>query len=189
MTAHWRAAYEALRATGLSGMKLLWLRFPIGRVRRLQTALRQRSTLLAAKNDVMDLIFRTQAPLAPLRIQSATDVEAAMQVPEKRRLLGACGLNREMVEAELRERYGSETTGALDAALQELVADGTILKVPGRLLLATSDIFLAIHPRRRPSYDVGLLNRLLHEGHEEEEALRLRHRRDTSTDTGRTYRL
>jgi hypothetical protein len=173
----------------VSGLKLFWLRFPIGRARRLETALRQRSTLLAAKNDVMDLIFQTQAPLARLGIQNEADVRAAMQDPDKRRLLGAYGLNREMVEAELRERYGSETTGALDAALQELVAEGVILRVPGRLLLATSDIFLAIHARRRPLYDVGLLNRLLHEGRDEEKALRSRDKRDDSTETGRTYRL
>jgi hypothetical protein len=137
----------------------------------------------------MDLIFRIQAPLARLGIHSQTDVEAAMQIPEKRCLLGACGLNREMVEGELRERYGSETAGALDAALQDLVAEGLVLKVPGRLLLATSDIFLALHARRRPPYDVGPLNRLLHEGRDEEKALRSRDKRDTSTDTGRTYRL
>jgi hypothetical protein len=189
MTANWRAAYEALRASGLSSGKLFWLRFPIGRRARLQAALRERASLLGAKNDIADLLFRTQASLARLDIRTLADVEAAAKDPEKRRLLAGCGVNEEMLEEELRERYGTETAGALDKALAELVREGVVLRVPGGLLLANHDILVGVHARRRGPYSVGLLNRLLHEGREDELALRSRQKRDDSTHAGRSYRL
>jgi len=189
MIADWRPAYHALQASGLKGWDLFSLRLPIGRTRRVQAALRRRSALLKARNDVMDIVFRRQGRLAPLGLESVAQVETTLHDPEQRRLLAALGLNREMLEAELREHHGTETSEALEEALQDLVAAGVLLRVPGKLLLASSDIFLAVHARRREPYNVGLLTRLLREGRDHERELRSRQERGTSTDTGRTYRL
>ena len=184
-----KRARSALRNAGLHGSARLGLTWPIGRQKRVTALLRQRRTVLEAKNHVVEFLFRTQRGLADLRLTRLEDVHAALLDPGQRRIIMTVGASRAMLEEELSSRYGSETGGSLEGALAELVAEGVLLQVPAKAALANHDIYVSVHSRKRPHYDVGELNRLLQEGRGYGTELRSRSRREEKTGDARTYRM
>jgi len=184
-----KRARSALRNAGLHGSARLGLAWPIGRQKRVADLLRQRRAVLEAKNHVVEFLFRTQRGLADLRLTRLEQVHAALQDPEQRRIIMTVGASQVMLEEELSSRHGSETGGSLDRALAELVAEGVLLQVPAKAALANHDIYVAVHSRKRPHYDVGELNRLLQENRGYGAELRSRSQREESTGDARTYRM
>ena len=205
MRARWRPVFHALRVSGVPIHRLLGLVFPVGRIRRIEAALRWRSSVLTAKNDTVDYLFRAQARLAKLHLSDLASVQAALKEPEKRRLILTFGISREMLESELAEKYQSDTTTALDEALSELTAEGVVLRVPAKWLVtqgeaarrplsrlpesAASDVLLAIHARRHAGYDASEIGRLMREGRDYGREMESRREREADTERGRTYQL
>jgi len=185
----WRSACRALEASGVKHGSVRLLGLPLGREKRLRRALLHRKTVLEAKNSVSDHLFHTQAPLAQLDIRNLAGAEEALKDPAKRRLLLTFGVNREMLDSELAQKYGAETGAALDEALSELLAEGILLRVPGQLAATSSDLYLAAHGHGRRHYDLSEFNRLLREGRDYRGELESRQRREASTNRGRSYRL
>jgi hypothetical protein len=196
-----RRARRALTSAGARSAALYW---PFGRERRAHLLLRRRLAVLEAKNAVADLLFRRQKPLtdatlrsgeAPslrstsLRLSTVADVERALGDPEKRKLVVALSVSREVIEEELQRRPGTELGRALDQALFELIRDGLVLEVPGKALLMREDVFVAAMSKPQPHYDVSELNRLLREGTSYATQLRARARREDTTTVSRSYRL
>jgi hypothetical protein len=78
---------------------------------------------------------------------------------------------------------------ALDQALSELIAEGVLLRVPGKTVMSREDVFLAVQRGRRPHYDVSELNRLVRQSGSYGRDLRSRARREASTTSERSYDL
>ena len=184
-----RRVRRALRAAGVGQSALCGLRWPFGRKKRMLSLVRKRLAVLEAKNEVVDFLFRTQRSLAGLGLVGLEQVRAALGEAEKRRLILTAGASRTMLEEELSARHGSEAGRALDQALAELAAEGVVLRVPGAMMLANHDVYLAVLERGRPQYDVSELSRLVWEGRQYAQELRRRVRREKATGRERTYRL
>jgi len=184
-----RRARRALKAAGLRGPALCTLFWPIARQKRLLALLHERRAVLEAKNNVVEFLLTTQRALADLQLRRLEQVQAALGDPEKKRLIMTVGASRVMLEEELSARYGSEVGRALEQALSELVGEGVTLRVPAKEALTTHDVYLIVHGRNRPHYDLGELNRLLREGRHHGAELRSRARREEATGRNRTYRM
>jgi hypothetical protein len=182
-----KRARRALRNAGLQSSARLGLAWPLGRQKRVTTLLRERREVLEAKNHVVEFLFRTQRGLADLRLSRVEHAHTALQDPQKRRIIMTVGASQVMLAEELSARYGLETGRSLERALAELVSEGVVLQVPAKAALANHDIYLAVHSRRRPHYDVGELNRLLRDGRDYGAELRSRSRREETTGDARTY--
>ncbi len=187
-TMGWKEARRALAASGMSGGQLLPLLWPFGRDRRARSLLLDRRAVLEAKSLVVDYLFRAQQRLADLRLTDSERLKQALSDPEKRPLIMSLGINRAMIEDVLASRYGAEAGRSLEKALSELLASGTILKAsptPG----SDHEVFVAVHARPRPQFDLAGLNRLLQEGRDWSSELRERFRRNAKKDIGRTHQL
>jgi len=184
-----KRARRALKSAGARGAGLYFLVCPVGRDKRLWAMLRRRRAVLEAKSNVVDLLFRNQRAIAELSLGSLDEVRRALQEPEKRRLIMTVAASRALLEEELRSHYKSEVGRALDLALSELVAEGVLLQVPGKTVLANQDIYLAVHRKGQPRYDTAELDRLLREGRRYGDELRARARSERATDATRSYRL
>lgn len=183
-----KLARRALRTAGASRSAVCSAAWPFGRERRLRALMRSRLNILEIKNAVVDFLFRIQKPLADFRLYSLDRIEATLKDPEKRKIVISFSPSREVIEDELRSRYRADTGPALDQALAELMAEGAVLRVPGKLVLSKEDVYLAVQ-RRRPHYEVGELNRLVREGTDYFSELRRRATRRDNTDRGRSYDL
>jgi hypothetical protein len=184
-----RRARRALAAAGARGPALFAAAWPFGRERRLRSLLRRRLAVLEAKNRVVDLLFRMQKPLGELRLFTLDTVERALGDPERRKLIVGMSVSREVIEEEITSRSGAEVGLALDRALSELLAEGVLMRVPGKMVMSREDVFLAVQRGARPHYDVSELSRLVHEGRGHGSELRSRARREASTTSGRSYQL
>jgi hypothetical protein len=184
-----RRAKEALRASGMSSSSLSGLRWPFGREKRLLSLLRERRAVLEAKNHIVDYLFSAQRAVGPLALASVEGVQAALQDSEKRRVIVTVGANRAMLQEELSARYGSELGRALDQALMELEGEGVLLQVPGRMVSAHQNVFLAVFGRGRPQYEISELTRLLQQGQNQGARLRQRARKEDASGGSRTYRM
>jgi len=184
----WRRVRQALTASGLGTGATLGLIWPIGREKRSQALLRQRRSVLEAKNHVLEYLSRRHRPLVPLGLARAEQVQEALSDPDKRRLVMAVGANRAMIEEELVSRSGAEVGRSLDRALAELESEGVALKVSA--MPASADVvYILAYGRARQRYDLSQLNRLLEQGKEYGARLRARLRTDDSTQQGRVHRL
>ncbi|NIO13116.1 MAG: hypothetical protein GTO31_04395 [Xanthomonadales bacterium] len=184
-----KRARRALRAAGMRGSALWTLFWPLASQKRLLSLLRARSAVLEAKNNVLDLLLTTQRALSGLGLRRPEQLPGVLRDPEKKRLIMTAGASRVMLEEELSARHGSEVGRALDRALAELVAEGLILQVPAKEILASHDVYLVLHGRRRPHYDLGDLTQLLQEARHYGAELRSRARREQVTGQNRTYRM
>lgn len=184
-----KRARRALRAAGLGSFSLCGLLWPIGRQKRLLALLRERRAALEAKGNIVGFLVRTQGALSDLGLGRLEQVQVALRDPEKKRLILAVGASRPMLEEELSARDGSEVGRALERALSELVAGGVILRVPAKEALGTNDVYVVVHGRKRPQYDLREIDQLLREGREYGSELRARERREQTTGGSRTYRM
>ena len=183
-----KRARQALRSAGAPRAALCGMAWPFGRERRLRALIRRRLTVLEAKNAVVDFLFRTQKPLAEFRLFTLDRVETVLHDPEKRKLAISLSPSREVIEEELRSRYRVDASVVLEQALAELVAEGAVLQVPGKLVMSNDDVYLAVQ-KRRPHYEVAELNRLVREGTDYAAQLRHRANRRDTTDRGRSYEV
>jgi len=184
-----KQAKLALRAAGVPGMALWTLVWPFGRQRRALARVRRRLTVLEAKNSVVDLVFRAQRRLSEAHLHTREQVELALRDPEKRRVILAVGMSREVMEDELRSRYGTEVGRALDRALAELVAEGALVRVPGKVVMSDHDVYLASYRGKKPHYDASRLIEVLTESRGYGAELRSRARKESSTGNSRSYQL
>ncbi len=184
-----KRARRALKAAGARGPALRATVWPFGRERRLRALLRQRLALLEAKNRVVDLLFRAQRPLADQQLFTLEHVERALKDPERRKLVIGVSASREVIEDEIGTRSDAEVGRPLTRALSELVAEGVLLRVPGKMVMSREDVYLAVQRGRRPQYDVGELSRLVRQGRSYRTELRAKERSDSATNTGRSYQL
>ncbi len=184
-----KRARGALKDAGARGPAFCATAWPFGRERRLRTLLRQRLAVLEAKNRVVDLLFRTQRPLADQRLFTLEHVERALKDPERRKLVVGVSASREVIEEEIGTRSDAEVGRSLARALSELVAEGVLLRVPGKMVMSREDVYLAVQRGPRPHYDVGELNRLVRQGRTYGTELRAKESRESSTNRGRSYQL
>jgi hypothetical protein len=182
-------ARRALKAAGAGGSALCAAAWPFGRERRLRILARRRLATLEAKNRVVEFLFRTQKPLADFHLFNLERVESLLKDPEKRKLIIGMSVSQEVIEEELTSRSGAEVGQALDQALSELIAEGVLLRVPGKTVMSREDVFLAVQRGRRPHYDVSELNRLVRQSGSYGRDLRSRARREASTTSERSYDL
>jgi len=189
MAVNVKQAKMALRAAGVPRMALWTLAWPFGRQRRALARVRKRLTVLEAKNSVVDLVFRAQRRLSESHLHTREQVELALRDPEKRRMIVAVGMSREVMEDELRSRYGTELGQALDLALAELVAEGALVRVPGKAVMSDYDVYLASYRGKKPHYDVSRLIEVLAESRGYGAELRARAKRESSTGNTRSYQL
>lgn len=184
-----RQARRALKAAGVRNSALCATAWPFGRERRLRILLRRRLAVVEAKNIVAELLFRTQRPLRDLRLFSLEQVERALNDPDRRKLVVGMSASREVIAEELTSLSGAEVGRALDQALSELLAEGVLLRVPGKMVMSREDVFLAVQRGARPHYDTSEINRLVRQGSSYAKDLRSRARREASTTTERSYDL
>lgn len=184
-----RRARRALRAAGAGGTSICGTAWPFGRERRVRNALRRRLAILEAKNAVVDFLFRTQTPLAELHLFALDHIQRGLEDPDARKTIIAVSPSREVIEEEIVSRSGAEIGRSLDDALSELVRDGVLLQVPGKDVLSTHDVYVAVQRGRRPHYDTAELSRLVREGLSYGAQLRTRARREASSTSSRSYDL
>jgi hypothetical protein len=187
-SSRWKEARRALAASGMSGGQLLGLLWPFGRDKRALALLRDRRAVLEAKNLAVDYMFRSQQPLAALRLTNSEQLQKALQDPDKRRLIVSLGINRAMIEDVLLSRHGAEVGRSLERALDELVVAGVVLKA-ATMPTSNQEIYVAVHTASRPKFDVSILNRLLQESRDFSAELRARFNRNEKKDISRTHRL
>jgi hypothetical protein len=184
-----RRVRRALRSAGVRGPSVCGTAWPFGRDRRLRNLIRRRLAVLEAKNAVVDLLFRTQAPLGDLHLFTLEHIQRGLEDPDTRKIIIGLSPSRQVIEDEIVSRSGAEIGRSLDEGLSELVRDGVVLQVPGRDVLSTHDVYVAVQRGRRPHYDTAELNRLVREGLSYGSHLRTRERRETSTTSSRSYDL
>jgi len=185
---NWREVRRVLGTSGLGRCSLAGLLWPFGWKRRARALLQKRRSVLEAKNQVVDYLFRAQRPLAPLGLSSPEKLHEALQDPEKRRLVVSVGISRAMMEEALLSRCGCEVGQPLDCALAELVAAGAIMKVSG-LSRSNHEVYVAALGKTRPHFDLSPLNQLLQEGRDLGSELKARLQRESQIDLTRTHRL
>ncbi len=184
-----QSACRALAASGVKPWSLHLLCLPWGKEKRLRRALRHRMAVLEVKNAVVDALGAAQKALAPLKIRDLAGVERALQDQEQRPLVLTFGMNREMLVSELAEKYGVETGASFEEALAELLAEGWVLQVPGKMVESRADLYLLVHDHGRARWDVSEISRLLRQGRNYRAELLARERRETVTGRDRSYRL
>ena len=184
-----RRVRRALRSAGVRGPSICGTAWPFGRNRRLRNLIRRRLAVLEAKNGVVDVLFRTQAPLRDFRLFTLDHIRRGLGDPDTRKTIIALSPSRQVIEDEIVSRSGAEIGRALDSALSELARDGVVLQVPGKDVLSAHDVYIAIQNRCPPHYDTAELNRLVREGLSYGSHLRTRERRETSTTSSRSYDL
>jgi len=184
-----RRARRALRSAGVRSPSICSAVWPFGRDRRLRNLIRRRLAVLEAKNGVVDVLFRTQAPLRDLRLFTLDHIRRGLGDPDARKTIIALSPSRQVIEDEIVSRSGAEIGRALDEGLSELVRDSVVLQVPGRDVLSTHDVYVAVQRGPQPHYDTAELNRLVREGLGYGSYLRDRERRETSTTSSRSYDL
>ena len=178
-----------LRATGAPESALAGLKWPFGRQRRLYALLRRRLAVLEGKNAVVDLLFRSQMPLAQHELYQVEQVAGANQDPEIRRLVLALGLTRRDIAAQLSPKFGPEVIESLDQTLTELIREGVVLCLTAKDVSARDDLYLAVFRGPRPHYDVSDLAKLLRQVGTPGAHLRQRSHRESTTDSSRSYDL
>jgi hypothetical protein len=151
--------------------------------------LQRRLAVLDVKNAVADLLFRLQRPLAENRLDSLARVRELLVDPEKRKRLISITPSRSVIEEELSRTPGVELGRTLDLALGELVAEGVVLRIPGKDVSSSEDVFLSAPSSRPPHWDTAELNRLVREGVSQAAELQRRERRRSTTDGSRSYDL
>ena len=184
-----RRVRRALRCAGVRGPSIGGTVWPFGRERRLQALIRRRLAVLEAKNAVVEFLFRTQAPLGDLQLFTLERLQRGLRSPDTRKTIIGLSPSRQIIEEEIVSRSGAETGRPLDVALSELVRDGVVLQIPGRDILSTHDVYVAILRGRRPHYDTAELTRLVREGTGYGGQLRTRAKRDASSTSSRSYDL
>lgn len=184
-----RRVRHALRSAGVRGPSICGAAWPFGRDRRLRNLMRRRLAVLEAKNAVVDLLFRTQAPLRDLHLFTPEHIQRGLEDPDRRKIIIGLSPSRQVIEEEIVSRSGAEIGRSLDEGMSELVRDGVVLRVPGKDVLSTHDVYVAVQRGRRPHYDTAELNRLVREGLSYGSHLRTRARRETSTTSSRSYDL
>jgi hypothetical protein len=184
-----RRVRRALRSAGVRGPSICGTAWPLGRDRRLRNLIRRRLAVLEAKNAVVDVLFRTQAPLRDFRLFTLDHIRRGLGDPDTRKTIIALSPSRQVIEDEIVSRSGAEIGRALDEGLSELVRDSVVLQVPGRDVLSTHDVYVAVQRGPRPHYDTAELNRFVREGLSYGSHLRARERRETSTTSSRSYDL
>ncbi len=184
-----KRARRALKSAGARGASVLGTAWPLGRQGRLRNLLRRRLAVLEAKNAVIDFLYRSQGPLAELRLFTIERVQQCLKDPETRKRIIGVSPSREVIAEELISRSGAEVGRSLEQALSELVREGEVLQVPGKDVVSRDDVYLAVQRGRRPHYDTSELNRLVRQGLGYSAELRKRTRRDASTTGGRSYDL
>jgi hypothetical protein len=189
MAFDWRTAWRALRSGGVPASSVYRAIWPLGREKRLRSLLRERATILSAKNAVVDYLACFQRALSPLRLTRTDQIKAALSDPEKRRLILSVAVSRAMVEEALVTRYGVEAGRTLDQALAELTREQVIAEILPNGVFAGQQVYLALHGRGRPAYDVATLNELLRRERDLGAELRTRLQREETADRGRSYRL
>ena len=184
-----RRVRRALRSAGVRDPSICGTAWPFGRDRRLRNLIRRRCAVLEAKNVVVDFLFRTQAPLGDLHLFTLEHIQRGLGDPDRRKTIIALSPSREVIEDEIVSRSGAEIGRSLDEALSELVRDGVVLQVPGKDVLSTHDVYVAVQRGPRPHYDTAELDRLVREGLSYGAQLRTRSRREASSTSGRSYDL
>ncbi|MCJ7750835.1 MAG: hypothetical protein MUQ65_07040 [Armatimonadetes bacterium] len=184
-----RRARRALRSAGVRSPSICSAVWPFGRDRRLRNLMRRRLAVLEAKNVVVDLLFRTQAPLGDLHLSTLEHIQRGLEDPDRRKTIIALSPSQQVIEEEIASHSGAEIGRSLDEALSELVRDGVVLQIPGKDVLSTHDVYLAVQRGRRPHYDTAELNRLVREGLSYGAELRTRTRREGASTSSRSYDL
>jgi len=184
-----RRVRRALRSAGVRSPSICSAVWPFGRDRRLRNLMRRRLAVLEAKNAVVDYLFRLQAPLRDIHLFTLDHIRRGLGDPDTRKPIIALSPSRQVIEDEIVSRSGAEIGRALDEGLSELVRDSVVLQVPGRDVLSTHDVYVAVQRGPRPHYDTAELNRLVREGLSYGSHLRTRERRETSTTSSRSYDL
>ncbi len=188
-TSWWREACGALKASGIKSWSLRMLCLPLAREKRLRRALRHRMAVLEAKNAVADALGSAQKALARLHVRDLAGVERALQNHEQRPLVLTCGVNQEALASELAQKYGVGTGEPFEAALSELVTEGWVVRVPGKLVNSTADLYLAVRDHRRTAWNISTISRLLRQGRNYRAEMLARERRRKTTSRDRSYRL
>jgi len=181
-----RRVRKAIEAAGGSAASLYW---PFNRDARARLLMRKRLAILDAKNAIIALLYRTQRPLADLRLFAREHVEQLLKQPEKRKMIVGLSLSRQVIEEELRRSGGGESEMVLDHALSELVEEGTVIELPGKAFTSKENVYIVVFRGESPHYDVAELRELIREDAQYGSRLRKRMRREQTTTGSRSYRL
>ena len=184
-----RQARRALKSSGARGLSLLSRTWPFGRNGRLRELLRRRLAVVETKNAVCDLLFPLQRPVTDYHVDTLARAREFLGAAENRRLLARAAQTRTVIEEELSHSVGIELGSTLDVALTELVAEGVLLHVPGREVLAQEDVYLLTAREHCPRQETAELKRLVQAQGTGADLLRHRERRRSTTDGSRSYDL
>jgi len=181
-----RRVRKAIEAAGGNAAALHW---PFNRNARARMLMRKRLAVLDAKNTVVDLLYRTQRPLADLHLFTSEHAERLLKHPERRKMIVGLSVSRQVIEDELRRSGAGELGPTLDRALSELIEEGVILELPGKAFASKENVYMVVFRGQQPHYDVAELRELVREDAEYGSRLRERMRRERTTTGGRSYRL